>query len=131
MPNLTTVPSLWSRFFKKMTRKPLHCHPKEWCDAHLDILCIEGLDKEYPIDHVLHCPVHLDLSDSDLVNLLEQIPHSEECKGFMSNLLLGLHYVVERPCIYTACSVERHVASSCSSYIHYLREEVRKYPKEQ
>ena len=123
-------PDPLKQILRKMTRKPLYCHLKEWCDAHLDILRVEGVDKEYPIDHVLRRPVRLDPSDSDLVNLLEQIPHSEERKGFMRILMLGLCYVVERSRIYTACSVERHVASSCSSYIRYLRE-IRKYPKEQ
>ncbi|KAK2794432.1 hypothetical protein FQN50_009914 [Emmonsiellopsis sp. PD_5] len=114
------------QILRKTTTKPLYCHPKEWCDGHLDVLRIEGLDKEYPVDHVLRRPVRLDPSDLDIVNLLEY----EEGKGFIGNLMLGLRYTVEAP--YTSeDTVERCVASKCINYLQHLRNDVRKYPQEQ
>ena len=79
-------PSPSRPFCGKTTRRPLYCHPKFWCDAHLGALRVEGLDKEYPIEHVLLYPVRLDPGDSGLFELLKQIPGLGKREDFLAKV---------------------------------------------
>ncbi|EQL32613.1 hypothetical protein RJZ56_001566 [Blastomyces dermatitidis] len=65
-------PESISEILLKTTRKSLYCHPKLLSDLHLDVLRVEGVDMECPIDHVLGCPIVSDLSDTNLAEVMQQ-----------------------------------------------------------
>ncbi|KAK2805564.1 hypothetical protein FQN50_006191 [Emmonsiellopsis sp. PD_5] len=112
---------------RKTTRKPLYCHPKAWCDAHLDVFRDEGLDKEYPVEHVLGFPVALDPADTALVQLIDQIPNVGEREGYIR---ITLQVFARMSKTYTSSfDAENHVTGICYAFLDHLREKVRKYPR--
>ncbi|KAK2733089.1 hypothetical protein FQN55_003759 [Onygenales sp. PD_40] len=112
---------------RKTTRKPLYCHPKAWCDTHLDVLRVEGLDKEYPVEHVLGFPVALDPADTALVQLIDQIPNVGEREGYIR---ITLQVFARMSKTYTSSfDAENHVTGICYAFLDHLREKVRKYPR--
>lgn len=114
-------PKSISEILRKTTRKPLYCHPKLWCDLHLDVLRVEGVDKEYPIDHVLGCPVVCDPSDTDLAEVMQQLSTS----GGRFHNLMGYHVRTGEK---TSRIIEEGTVAVCYGILNDLWQDIRRYP---
>lgn len=119
-------PESLRNILRRTTRKPFCCHRKSWCDTHLDILRVEGLDKDYPVEQVLGRSLQVDPSDTELVKTLQQIPYMGERDGDVRAVLHGL--VRAAPYLGSTMKAENTVASIGHCFLEHLRTKVRKYP---
>ncbi|KAK2758215.1 hypothetical protein FQN54_004059 [Arachnomyces sp. PD_36] len=114
-------PESISEILRRTTRKPLYCHPKSWCDLHLDVFRVEGVGKEYPIDHVLGCPVVCDPSDTDLAEVMEQL----SAAGGRFHNIVSYHVRTGEK---MSRIMEEGVAAVCYGILDDLWQNVRRYP---
>lgn len=114
-------PESISEILRIPTRKPLYCHPKSWCDLHLDALRVEGADKEYPVHHVLKCPVMCDPLDADLAELLQRLRAD---RGIFKNIMNYHARTGER----LSRDMEESTVDVCYGILSELWKNVRRYP---